>query len=117
MKSNGGGDKLPARLAKKIDEDLGGLEKFKTDFAAGGVGQFGSGWAWLSVKNGKLEISKTPNGENPLVHGDTPILGVDVLQHRLSHCRRFDHSEPDSTHERGTADRQCAGRRWIGTTG
>src|ERR1700680_3597284 len=45
------------------------------------VGQFGSGWAWLSVKNGKVEISKTPNGENPLVHGATPILGVDVWEH------------------------------------
>jgi Fe-Mn family superoxide dismutase len=65
----------------QIDEDLGGLAKFKTDFAAAGVGQFGSGWAWLSVKNGKLEISKTPNGENPLVHGATPILGVDVWEH------------------------------------
>jgi len=75
------GDKLPGRLEKKITEDLGGLEKFKTDFAAAGVGQFGSGWAWLSVKNGKLEISKTPNGENPLVHGATPILGVDVWEH------------------------------------
>ena len=64
-----------------IDEDLGGLEKFKTDFAAAGAGQFGSGWAWLSVKNGKLEVSKTPNGENPLVHGATPILGVDVWEH------------------------------------
>ncbi len=88
MKPNGGGNKLPGRLEKKINEDLGGLEKFKTDFAAAGVGQFGSGWAWLSVKNGKLEISKTPNGENPLVHGATPILGVDVLGtlllHRLS---------------------------------
>ena len=81
MKPNGGGDKLPGRLAKKIDEDLGGLEKFKTDFAAAGVGQFGSGWAWLSVKNGKLEISKTANGESPLVHGATPILGVDVWEH------------------------------------
>ncbi len=50
-------------------------------FAAAGVGQFGSGWAWLSVKNGKLEISKTPNGESPLVHGATPILGVDVWEH------------------------------------
>jgi superoxide dismutase, Fe-Mn family len=81
MKPNGGGSKLPGRLEKKITEDLGGLEKFKTDFAAAGVGQFGSGWAWLSVKNGKLEISKTPNGESPLVHGATPILGVDVWEH------------------------------------
>src|SRR3954466_475526 len=81
MKPNGGGSKLPGRLEKKITEDLGGLDKFKTDFAAAGVGQFGSGWAWLSMKNGKLEISKTPNGESPLVHGATPILGVDVWEH------------------------------------
>jgi len=81
MKPNGGGSKLPGRLEKKINEDLGGFEKFKTDFAAAGVGQFGSGWCWLQVKNGKLEISKTPNGENPLVHGATPILGCDVWEH------------------------------------
>ena len=49
--------------------------------AAAGVGQFGSGWAWLQVKGGKLEIAKTPNGENPLVHGAVPILGVDVWEH------------------------------------
>ena len=81
MKPNGGGSKLPGRLEKKITEDLGGLDKFKTDFAAAGVGQFGSGWCWLSVKNGKLEISKTANGESPLVHGATPILGCDVWEH------------------------------------
>src|SRR6266550_2220449 len=81
MKPNGGGSKLPGRLEKKIAEDLGGLDKFKADFAAAGVGQFGSGWCWLSVKNGKLEISKTANGESPLVHGATPILGCDVWEH------------------------------------
>ncbi len=81
MKPKGGGDKLPGKLAKKIDEDLGGYAKFKEDFIAAGGGQFGSGWAWRSVKNCKLEISKTPNGENPLVHGATPILGVDVWEH------------------------------------
>ena len=52
-----------------------------SDFAAAGVGQFGSGWCWVSVKNGKLEISKTANGESPLVHGATPILGCDVWEH------------------------------------
>ncbi|MBN9603914.1 MAG: superoxide dismutase [Afipia felis] len=81
MKPNGGGSKLPGKLAKKIDEDLGGFEKFKTDFAAAGAGQFGSGWAWLSMKNGKLEVTKTQNGENPLVHGGIPLLGVDVWEH------------------------------------
>ncbi len=81
MKPNGGGDKVPGRLAKAIDSDLGGFAKFKEDFLAAGVGQFGSGWAWLSVKNGKLVIMKTPNGENPLMHGASPILGVDVWEH------------------------------------
>ena len=58
----------------------------KTDFAAAGVGQFGSGWALIEVKGGKLlAISKTPNGESPLVHGASPILGCDVWEHSLLH--------------------------------
>ena len=81
MKPNGGGKSLPASLQKAFDSDLGGYDKFKADFEAAGAGQFGSGWAWVAVKNGKLEIMKTPNGENPLVHGATPILGVDVWEH------------------------------------
>jgi Fe-Mn family superoxide dismutase len=80
MKPNGGGA-IPGELARKIDEDLGGLDKFRTDFIQAGVTQFGSGWAWLSLKDGKLVIQKTPNGENPLVHGATPLLGVDVWEH------------------------------------
>ena len=80
---NGGGGaaKVPGTLLKAIESDLGGYDKFRTDFIAAGTTQFGSGWAWLSVKDGKLEISKTPNGESPLVHGATPILGVDVWEH------------------------------------
>ncbi|ESR26183.1 superoxide dismutase [Lutibaculum baratangense] len=81
MKPNGGGKKLPERLQKAVDSDLGGYDKFREDFVNAGVGQFGSGWAWVAVKNGKLEIMKTPNGENPLVHGATPILGCDVWEH------------------------------------
>ena len=81
MKPNGGGNKLPGKLAAAIDSDLGGFDKFRADFIAAGTTQFGSGWAWLSVKNGKLEVSKTPNGESPLVHGGHPILGVDVWEH------------------------------------
>jgi len=80
MKPNGGGA-IPGALQTAIDSDLGGLDKFRADFIAAGVGQFGSGWAWLSLNNGKLEITKTPNGENPLVHGGTPLLGVDVWEH------------------------------------
>ena len=81
MKKGGGGNKLPGALQKAFDSDLGGYDKFKADFAAAGATQFGSGWAWVSVKDGKLAISKTPNGENPLVHGARPILGVDVWEH------------------------------------
>ncbi|WP_176083771.1 superoxide dismutase [Martelella sp. HB161492] len=81
MKKDGGGTKLPGALESAIASDLGGYDKFKADFIAAGVGQFGSGWAWLAVKDGKVEIMKTPNGENPVVHGAKPILGVDVWEH------------------------------------
>jgi len=80
MKPDGGGA-IPGALEKKITEDLGGVDKMKEDFIQAGVTQFGSGWAWIAVKNGKLEIMKTPNGESPLVHGAKPILGVDVWEH------------------------------------
>ena len=77
----GGGGKPTGKIAQMIESDLGGYDKFRTDFIQAGTTQFGSGWAWLSVANGKLQITKTPNGENPLVHGATPILGVDVWEH------------------------------------
>ncbi len=72
---------MPASLAKAIESDLGGFDKFRADFIAAGTTQFGSGWAWLSLKNGKLEVTKTANGESPLVHGGEPLLGVDVWEH------------------------------------
>jgi superoxide dismutase, Fe-Mn family len=81
MKKDGGGKSLPGKLQALVDSDLGGYDKFKADFIQAGVTQFGSGWAWLSLKDGKLAISKTPNGENPLVHGGVPLLGVDVWEH------------------------------------
>jgi Fe-Mn family superoxide dismutase len=81
MKPNGGGTKMPGAVEKAIIDGVGSLDKFKEDFVQAGVSQFGSGWAWLAVKNGKVEIMKTPNGENPLVHGARPILGVDVWEH------------------------------------
>jgi len=81
MKPGGGGTSLPGALAAKIDEDLGGYDKFRADFIEAGVTQFGSGWCWLAMKDGKLHIMKTPNGENPLVHGATPLLGCDVWEH------------------------------------
>ncbi|QEE08993.1 superoxide dismutase [Bartonella kosoyi] len=81
MKKDGGGQKMPEKLAKAIEADLGGYDKFRTDFIDTASAQFGSGWAWVTVKDGKLEIMKTPNGENPLVHDAQPILGVDVWEH------------------------------------
>ncbi|MEP9353944.1 superoxide dismutase [Xanthobacter sp. KR7-65] len=80
MKPNGGGA-IPGEIEKKIIEDIGSIDKFKEDFIAAGVGQFGSGWAWLALKDGKLVVMKSANGENPLVQGATPILGVDVWEH------------------------------------
>ena len=81
MKKGGGGTKLPRKLEQKIASDLGGYGAFREAFIEAGKTQFGSGWAWLTFKDGKLEVTKTPNGENPLVHGGTPILGVDVWEH------------------------------------
>jgi Fe-Mn family superoxide dismutase len=81
MKPGGGGTKLPGDLQKKITDDLGSYDKMKDEFVQAGVGQFGSGWAWLAVKDGKIVVMKTPNGENPLVHGAKPILGCDVWEH------------------------------------
>ena len=71
-----------AELKAAIDADLGGMDKFKEDFNAAGAAQFGSGWAWLvKTADGKLEITKTENGVNPLCHGQTALLGCDVWEH------------------------------------
>src|SRR6188768_1612466 len=77
MKKGGGGKKLPGTVQALVD-GYGGFDKVRNDFIEAGKGQFGSGWAWLAVKDGKLEVVKTPNGENPLMLGSKPILGVDV---------------------------------------
>jgi Fe-Mn family superoxide dismutase len=81
MKPNGGGNKLPEKLAKAIESDIGGYDKLREAFINAGVTQFGSGWCWLAVKDGKLEVMKSQNGESPLVQGATPILGCDVWEH------------------------------------
>lgn len=80
MKPSGGGT-IPGTLEKKIIEDLGSVDSMKNDFIQAGIGQFGSGWAWLAVKEGRITVIKTPNGESPLVHGAQPILGCDVWEH------------------------------------
>lgn len=80
MKPNGGGA-IPGELEKKIVEDFGSVDQMKADFIAAGVAQFGSGWCWLVLDGGKLKITKTPNAENPLAHGQTALLGCDVWEH------------------------------------
>ena len=81
MKPNGGGN-IPSELESKIVEDFRSFDKFRADFIAAGATQFGSGWCWL-VKgaDGKLSVTKTPNGENPIVHGQKALLGCDVWEH------------------------------------
>ena len=80
MKKGGGGNP-GGELAKRIDDAFGSFEAFKEQFKTAGVTQFGSGWAWLAVQGDQLKVLKTPNGENPLVHGMRPILGIDVWEH------------------------------------
>jgi len=69
------------KLKEMIDSDLGGLEQFQKDFAAAGNTQFGSGWAWLVYKDGKLAIEKTANAVTPLTGSGTPLLTMDVWEH------------------------------------
>jgi Fe-Mn family superoxide dismutase len=85
MSPNGGG-KPGGDLASAIDKDLGGFDKFKEEFTKAGTTRFGSGWAWLGVKDGKLCVCSTPNQDNPYMKGlvdcpCTPILGLDVWEH------------------------------------
>jgi len=80
MKPKGGG-KIPPKLEKRLISDFGSIEQFKNDFKQAGITQFGSGWCWLSISNGKLTVTKTANAANPLVSNMVPILGCDVWEH------------------------------------
>ena len=81
MKKNGGGA-IPGALEKKIIADLGSVDAFKAAFIEAGVTQFGSGWCWLAMgSDGKLKVTKTPNGESPMAYGETVLLGCDVWEH------------------------------------
>ena len=93
MAPNGGG--APSgELAELIDRDFGSLEAFKTAFADAGATQFGSGWAWLVLANGKLEVRKTLNAETPLTDdGVTPLLTMDVWEH--AYYLDFQNRRPD----------------------
>jgi Fe-Mn family superoxide dismutase len=81
LRSPAGDAKPQGDLAKRIDADLGGIDQFRKDFARTAVDTFGSGWAWLVDRDGKLEIVSTSNAGTPLTTGATPLLTLDVWEH------------------------------------
>lgn len=76
-----GGSELTGELADAITAKFGSIDEFKEKFEAAGVGQFGSGWAWLVLDGGELAITSTANQDSPLTDGKTPLLGNDVWEH------------------------------------
>ncbi len=95
--SPGGGGKPEGNLATAIDEAFGSFDEMKEKFNAAGAGRFGSGWAWLGVKDGKLTICSTPNQDNPLMDVAeckcTPVLGCDVWEH--AYYLKYQNKRPD----------------------
>ncbi len=88
-----GGGMPTGALAEKITQDFGSFDKFKEEFSAAGATQFGSGWAWLVLENGKLKVEKTPNAETPLTKNQTPLLTIDVWEH--AYYLDFQNRRPD----------------------
>ena len=80
MKAKGGGEPT-GDLAAAITRDFGSFDKFKTEFTQAGITQFGSGWAWLVLEDGKLKVTKTPNADLPMKHGQKALLTMDVWEH------------------------------------
>ena len=90
----GKGGEPTGALADAIKSQLGGWEAFKEAFTKAAIGRFGSGWAWLSVdKNKRLVVESTPNQDSPLMHGNTPLLGVDVWEH--AYYLKYQNRRPD----------------------
>ncbi len=77
----GGGGAIPSELEKKLIEDFGSLDAMAEAFIQAGTTQFGSGWCWLVLEDGVIRTAKTINGENPIAHGKTALLGCDVWEH------------------------------------
>ena len=81
-------------MAQAINEQLGGFDKFKEEFTAAAISQFGSGWAWLCVTpDKKLIIQNSANQDSPLMQGNTPILGLDVWEH--AYYLKYQNKRPD----------------------
>lgn len=80
-------------LAEAINSTFGSLDNFKEAFTKAGMTRFGSGWAWLSVSNGSLEVTSTPNQDSPIMDGNTPIIGCDVWEH--AYYLKYQNLRPD----------------------
>ena len=90
----GAGGQPGGDLANAIDSDLGGFDSFKEKFSAAGATRFGSGWAWLVAKDGKLYVLSTPNQDSPVMTGEgTPLLGMDVWEH--AYYLNYQNRRPD----------------------
>jgi len=87
------GGQPKGKLGESIKSAFGGFDKFKEQFSAAAAGQFGSGWAWLVVFRGKIEIVATPNQDSPLSQGKTPVLGLDVWEH--AYYLKYQNKRPD----------------------
>lgn len=81
------------KLADAINSTFGGFDAFKEKLQASGAGRFGSGWAWLVVNKGKLEVTSTPNQDSPIMEGQKPVIGVDVWEH--SYYLLYQNRRPD----------------------
>lgn len=92
MSPDGGGEP-GGKLAAAIDAAFSGFDSFKDEFAKAGATRFGSGWAWLCVDSGKLAVTSTPNQDNPVSEGLTPILGLDVWEH--AYYLNYQNRRPD----------------------
>jgi len=92
MGPNGGGDPV-GKLGDAIKSELGGLDSLKADFTKAGLTRFGSGWAWICVRDGKLCVCSTPNQDSPLMDGGKPVLGLDVWEH--AYYLNYQNRRPD----------------------
>ncbi|MCW4149319.1 superoxide dismutase [Halomonas sp. 18H] len=93
MSPQGGGEPK-GKVAEAINSELGGFDDFKDAFTKAALGRFGSGWAWLSVDpKGKLVVENTLNQDSPLMHGNTPVLGLDVWEH--AYYLKYQNKRPD----------------------
>ena len=92
MAPNAGG-KPGGEIALAIDKAFGSFDEFKKKFSDAAIGRFGSGWAWLALDKGKLEVYSTANQDSPLMEGKTPVLGIDVWEH--SYYLKYQNKRPD----------------------